>query len=125
MCVYWLRVEPKNFRARECRVRRNKIMAQVVNLKNNGDVQRKGVVGFSWTTLFFGPFVPLLRGDWAWFVVILIANLCTFWLAGLVFCFIYNKIFTRNLLEKGYFPEDNFSRQLLVKHGIMSGSITP
>lgn len=34
-----------------------------VMLKNDKGVQRKIKKGFSWTTLFFGPLVPLFRGD--------------------------------------------------------------
>ena len=58
--------------------------------------------GFSWTMLFFGIFVPLYRGDWKWFLIILIANLFTYGLASVVFAFIYNKIYINDLLEKGY-----------------------
>ena len=58
--------------------------------------------GFSWTMLFFGIFVPLYRGDWKWFLIILIANLFTYGLASVVFAFIYNKIDINDLLEKGY-----------------------
>ena len=58
--------------------------------------------GFSWTMLFFGIFVPLYRGDWKWFLIILIANLFTYGLASIVFAFIYNKIYINDLLEKGY-----------------------
>ena len=58
--------------------------------------------GFSWTMLFFGIFVPLYRGDWKWFLIILVANICTEGWACVVFAFIYNKIYINDLLEKGY-----------------------
>ena len=58
--------------------------------------------GFSWTMLFFGVFVPLYRGDWKWFLIILIANIFTYGWASVVFAFIYNKIYINDLLEKGY-----------------------
>ena len=58
--------------------------------------------GFSWTMLFFGIFVPLYRGDWKWFLIILIANIFTYGWASVVFAFIYNKIYINDLLEQGY-----------------------
>ena len=58
--------------------------------------------GFSWTMLFFGIFVPLCRGDWKWFLIILIANLFTYGLASVAFAFIYNKIDREEILEKRY-----------------------
>lgn len=41
----------------------------VVNLKNDAGVMRKAPVGFSWTMLFFGPLVPLFRGDLKWTIL--------------------------------------------------------
>ena len=37
-------------------------MATVVMLKK-GNLTKKGFVGFSWTTLFFGVLVPVIRFD--------------------------------------------------------------
>lgn len=92
-------------------------MATVVNLKKDSLV-RKGFVGFSWTCLFFGFFVPICRGDWKWFLIMVVACSLTVCFANLVFCFIYNKIYTRDLLEtRGYVPADDYSRQLLVQAG--------
>ena len=64
--------------------------------------EKKGVVkrapkGFSWTTLLFGWFVPLIRGDIKWFAIMLICNLLTFGISHFVFPFFYNKNYTNQL----------------------------
>ena len=79
-------------------------MASSINLVKDG-VQKESYVGFSWTTLFFGPFVPLFRGDIKWFLIMLV-GLLTFGILNLVFSFTYNKIYTSNLVEKGYKPAE-------------------
>ena len=86
-------------------------MATSVNLKNptNG-LTKTGYFGFSWTTLFFGFFPALFRGDFitflGGFVISLIIGLATagigFFLIGIVWAFMYNKYYTRKLLERGY-----------------------
>lgn len=58
--------------------------------------------GFSWTTLFFGALVPLCRGDWKWFLIMVVAGLCTMGLSSLIFCFLYNKFYINDLLKEGY-----------------------
>ena len=63
---------------------------------------KEAPVGFSWTTIFFGGFVPLFRGDWPWFFIMLIANVISFGLAGILFGFIYNRIYIQNMLKKGF-----------------------
>lgn len=94
-------------------------MASEVNLELNG-IPKVGVVGFSWTTLFFGFFVPMLRGDVKWAILMLLLGVCTCWLANFVLCFSYNKFYTRSLLEQGYQPVDDYSKALLVQHDLMS-----
>ena len=36
----------------------------IVRLKNDIGMVKEAKIGFSFTTFFFGPFVPALRGDW-------------------------------------------------------------
>ncbi|MGX6591733.1 HrgC protein [Cetobacterium ceti] len=93
-------------------------MATELNL-TNGTILKKGFIGFSWTTFFFGFFVPLLRGDWLWFILILIAQWFSYGFASIVMAFFYNKLYTRKLIEKdGFIPADDYSRQLLIMAGI-------
>ena len=63
---------------------------------------REAPVGFSWTVLFFGWFPPMFRSDWKWAVIMFICTIVTFGLSGLVFMFIYNKIYIKELLNNGY-----------------------
>ena len=71
-------------------------------LKNEYGVTKEVKKGFSWTMLFFGVFVPLVRGDWKWFLISLIAGFVTVGISWLIFPFFYNKIYLNELLEKGY-----------------------
>ena len=73
-------------------------------------LEKTGFFGFSWTTLFFGMFPALFRGDFLTFVggfaVLFIVSLATAGIgtgiAMIVWAFLYNKYYTRKLLEKGY-----------------------
>lgn len=71
-------------------------------LKNKDGVTKEVKKGFSWTMLFFGVCVPLVRGDWKWFLISLLAGLVTCGISWLIFPFFYNKIYLNELLEKGY-----------------------
>lgn len=97
------------------------------NLKNPTTNQFKQVkVGFSWTTFFFGFWVPLFRGDWKWLVIFLLADIFfgaftigfgTF-IFDIVIAFIYNKLYLNELISQGYKPADEASRNILQTKGI-------
>ena len=73
-------------------------------------IMKDGYYGFSWTTLFFGFFPALFRGDFitfiGGFVVSVIIGVMTFGIGalfiGLIWAFMYNKYYTRKLIERGY-----------------------
>jgi hypothetical protein len=86
-------------------------MATRIALKHkDSGIVKDGYYGFSWTTLFFGFFPALFRGDFitfiGGFVVSVIIALVTAGFGalfiGLVWAFMYNKYYTRRLLERGY-----------------------
>ncbi|VEJ09190.1 HrgC protein [Actinobacillus delphinicola] len=97
-------------------------MANTALLKNESGMIKNGIVGFSWTTLFFGFFVPLIRGDVKWLIIMLICDIITGGLANIVFCFIYNKLYTENLISQGFVPADDHSKMMLQKSGILMAS---
>lgn len=60
--------------------------------------------GFSWTTFFFGFFVPLFRGLYGYAAINFVAGLVTFGCSNFFFCFVINKHHVKHLIEKGYTP---------------------
>lgn len=92
----------------------------VVTLKNAASQVKTAKIGFSWTTLFFGFFVPLFRGDVKWLIVMLLTSIFTFCLANFILAFIYNKFYITGLLEKGYLPADAGSEQILRAKGFIA-----
>ena len=77
--------------------------------KESGIV-KDGYYGFSWTTLFFGFFPALFRGDFITFIGGVIISIMIGFMTlgigaffiGLVWAFMYNKYYTRKLIERGY-----------------------
>jgi hypothetical protein len=89
-------------------------MATKIRMENvNTKEIRETVIGFSWTVLLFGVFVPLFRGDIKWFLIFLVIAFVTFGFGWLVVPFFYNKIYIRNLISKGFIPADDVSRNEL------------
>ena len=76
-------------------------MTLVLQHPNTGIIKRVKV-GFSWTYFFFSILVPLFRGDFKWFILGAIIGICTLGVGDIVLCFIYNRIYTVGLIEKGF-----------------------
>lgn len=99
-------------------------------LQNNAGVTKNVKVGFSWTTLFFGFFPALFRGDLKWAAIMLLISLALgsfsvgfgAWITGIVFSFVYNKIYIKELLEKGYYPSNAESKAVLENNQIIARS---
>ena len=58
--------------------------------------------GYSWTTLLFGCFVPLFRGDMYYAFIMFILACCTCGLSWLFVPFYYNKWHVKRMINKGW-----------------------
>lgn len=66
-----------------------------------------GVIGFSWTTLFFGFFPALFRGHIGAALLMFILPFVTLGISWLIFPFFYNKWHWNWLSHKGFAPMGN------------------
>lgn len=95
-------------------------MAKEIRLRK-GYLKKKGYIGFSWTTLFFGFIIPLVRGDWKWSAIMFGLGFVSGGFSNIIFAFMYNEIHVREILEKEEFiPESNLDEELLKKYEIYS-----
>lgn len=76
--------------------------AKITFVDPTGNIVRIAPVGFSWTTLFFCFLPAFFRWDLWWASVMLICLPLTGGLSWLVFPFIYNKLYIKDLIKKGY-----------------------
>ena len=78
------------------------------------ELTKDGFISYSWTTLFFGSFLAPYRGDFITligvFVMLIILGVKSFGIGAfitmIVWSFLYNKYYTRKLIEKGYQFDD-------------------
>ena len=76
-------------------------MATILTHQLTGET-RVVPTGFSFTTLFFGFFPALFRGDLFWALIMGVTALLTYGLAWLVWPFLYNGLHIKRLLSKGF-----------------------
>ncbi len=95
----------------------------IVRLKNDIGMIKEAKIGFSWTNFFFGAFVPAIRGDWKYAVIMVLCSMITCGLSTLVFPFIYNKLYIKELLMKGFLPASDSDRSLLIQKGFIAVQI--
>lgn len=94
-------------------------MTILLKSKYSSDV-KEVKMGFSWTTLFFGIFVPLIRGDWKWAVITLLLALITGGLSWFVVPFFYNKVYIKELISKGFTPTTMTELNKLADAGLVN-----
>ncbi len=78
-----------------------------------------GYVGYSWTTLFWGPFPALFRGDFLTFLAFIVTgvilSVLTAGIGGfvglIVWSFLYNDYYTSQLKGKGYEFQEPYSER--------------
>lgn len=92
----------------------------IIKLKNSSGFLTDVKIGFSWTTLFFGYFVPLFRGDIKWFLVSILLSILTWGISWFIIPFFYNSVYIKSLLASGFVPADQMSRDVLIEHGYFS-----
>ncbi len=75
--------------------------------------------GFSFTYLFFGPLVPLIRGHFTSFIIALIIDLFSFGFIRIVYVFVINRTYANHLTTKGYVPFQPYQDNIVIDNEII------
>jgi len=78
-------------------------MARSVIMMTDGVEVKKVPIGYSWTVLFFSGFPCLFRQDWVWGAVLILCNLFSYGIVGIVCSFFYNKVYAKTLVDRGFY----------------------
>ena len=83
-------------------------MATSIRLKHKeSGLIKTGKYGFSWTYLFFGWFVPLVRGEIEIAALHLLFTFFSFGIFQIIMSFLYNKQYMIRMLTSGWELADN------------------
>ena len=94
-------------------------MALEIRLKHKeSDLTKIGCYGFSWTYLFFGPFVPMFRGELGVGALHIVFAIFSAGISNIILAFIYNKQYLRRQLENGWVLAGEESQNKTVKEFI-------
>jgi hypothetical protein len=85
---------------------------------NESGVQKNCFVGYSWTYLIFGFFVPIFRGEISIGVFHLILSLVTFGIFQLIMPFLYNKQYSIRLLNNSWSLNDSEEKNAIARQRI-------
>ena len=104
-----------------------------VHLKNEAGMVKEAKIGFSWTTLIFGYWVPLLRRDYKiaglMFLLVVIIGVIVLtnpallwvswgtWILDISMAFVYNKMHIQGLQAKGFKPATEADNDILLSNG--------
>lgn len=85
---------------------------------NESGVQKNCFVGYSWTYLIFGFFVPIFRGEISIGVFHFILSLVTFGIFQLIMPFLYNKQYSIRLLNNSWSLNDSEEKNAIARQKI-------
>ena len=76
--------------------------------------------GASVTNFFFGPLVPLFRGEAGQFWLYSLFNVLTLWIYQIVMIFKFNNSYAQRKIQQGWVPAKKTDREMFLAFGIMS-----
>ena len=106
-----------------------------VQLKNDVQKYKEVKIGYSFTTLIFGSWVPLLRGQWGTFFLMALTDIVcaifefltfgiflgsSFGVTHALWAIGINKRFAKRLLARGYQPVNESSKDYLHDRGLLT-----
>ena len=82
---------------------------------SSSGVGKNGYVGYSWTYLIFGWFVPVFRGELVIGLIHLVITLVSFGLSQIVFPFVYKRQYMNRMLTSGWVLDSSDSNYEMAK----------